>query len=127
MTYLWVALGGALGSMARYGCAGLAARWAGVSFPWGTLFVNVVGSLTIGFIATLISTDGRLLVSPDTRAFVLVGMLGGFTTFSSFSLETLNLARDGEWLWAAANAIGTLALCLTAVWLGHIAAAALNR
>jgi fluoride exporter len=127
MTYFWVALGGALGSMARYGCAGFAARLFGATFPWGTLFVNVAGSLTIGFIATLISSDGRLLVSPDTRAFILVGMLGGFTTFSSFSLETLNLARDGEWLWATANAIGSLVLCLTAVWVGHVAAAALNR
>lgn len=127
MTYLWIALGGALGSMARYGCAGFAARHFGATFPWGTLFVNVAGSLTIGFIATLISSDGRLLVSPDTRAFILVGMLGGFTTFSSFSLETLNLARDGEWLWATANAVGSLLLCLTAVWVGHVAAAALNR
>ena len=127
MTFLWVALGGALGSMARYGCAGLAARWVGATFPWGTLFVNVAGSLTIGFVATLISPDGRLLVSPDARAFVLVGLLGGFTTFSSFSLETLNLARDGEWLWAAANALGSLVLCLMAVWVGHVAATALNR
>jgi CrcB protein len=127
MTYLWVALGGALGSMARYGSVGLVARLAGATFPWGTLCVNVVGSFTIGFIATLTSSDGRLLVAPDTRAFVLIGMLGGFTTFSSFSLETMNLVRDGEWLWAAANVIGSVLLCLTAVWLGHLGAAALNR
>ena len=127
MTYLWVALGGALGSMARYGCSGLAARYIGATFPWGTLLVNVAGSLFIGFLATLMSPDGRVLVSPDARAFVMIGVLGGFTTFSSFSLETLNLARDGEWLWAGTNVVLSVLLCLGAVWLGHIAAAALNR
>jgi CrcB protein len=82
MTYWWVALGGALGSVARYGCAGLAARVLGPSFPWGTLIVNVAGSLIIGFAATLMAPDGRLLVTPDARAFLLIGVLGGFTTFS---------------------------------------------
>jgi CrcB protein len=127
MPVLWVALGGALGSVARYGCASLAARWIGPTLPWGTLFVNVTGSLAIGFLATLMAPDGRLLASPDTRAFVLIGILGGFTTFSSFSLETLKLARDGEWLWASANVVGSVVLCLAAVWLGHTGAAALNR
>jgi len=127
MSYLWVALGGALGSMARYGCSGLAARFIGATFPWGTLMVNVAGSLIIGFLATLTSPDGRLLASPDARTFVMIGVLGGFTTFSSFSLETLNLARDGEWLWASANVALSVALCLGAVWLGHVGAAALNR
>ena len=125
MTYLWVALGSALGGAARYGCAGLAARWFGASFPWGTLIINVSGSLLIGFLATLMSPDGRLLAAPDMRAFLMIGVLGGFTTFSSFSLETLNLARDGEWLWASANVTLSVVLCLTAVWLGHIAARAL--
>jgi CrcB protein len=127
MSYVWVALGGALGSIARYGCAGLAARWVGATFPWGTMFVNLAGSLLIGFLATLTAPDGRLLASPDARAFLLIGVLGGFTTFSSFSLETLNLVRDGEWLSAAANVVGSVALCLVAVWLGHAGAAALNR
>ena len=127
MSYLWVALGGALGSMARYGCSGLTARFIGATFPWGTLMVNVAGSLIIGFLATLTSPDGRLLASPDARTFVMIGVLGGFTTFSSFSLETLNLARDGEWLWASANVALSVALCLGAVWLGHVGAAALNR
>ena len=127
MSYVWVALGGALGSMARYGSAAFVARVAGATFPWGTLAVNVAGSLIIGFVATLIAPGGRLLVTADARAFVLIGVLGGFTTFSSFSLETLNLARDGEWLYAATNIVASLALCLTAVWLGHMGAAALNR
>jgi fluoride exporter len=127
MTYLWVALGGALGSVARYGCTGLASRWIGATFPWGTLIVNVVGSLLIGFVATLFAPDGRVLVPPDARAFVTVGVLGGFTTFSAFSLETLNLARGGEWLWAGANVLASVVLCLAAVWLGHSFAAAISR
>ncbi len=125
--YAWVALGSALGGVARYACAGLAARAFGASFPWGTLLVNAAGSLVIGFAATLMAPDGRLLASPDARAFVLIGVLGGFTTFSSFSLETLNLARDGEWLAAGANVAGSVVLCLAAVWLGHVGAAAVNR
>jgi fluoride exporter len=66
-------------------------------------------------------------MSPDARAFVMIGVLGGFTTFSSFSLETLNLARDGEWLWASVNVAFSVVLCLGAVWLGYMGAAALNR
>jgi CrcB protein len=127
MTYWWVALGGALGSVARYGCTGLAARVLGPSFPWGTLIVNAAGSLIIGFLATLMAPDGRLLATPDARALLLIGVLGGFTTFSSFSLDTLNLARDGEWLLASTNVVASVVLCLAAVWLGHLGAAALNR
>lgn len=127
LSYLYVALGSAVGGMARYGCAGLAARQFGTSFPWGTLIVNVSGSLIIGFIATLTTADGRLLVPPDARAFLVIGVCGGFTTFSSFSLETLNLVRDGEWLWACLNVVVSVTTCLAAVWLGHVAAAALSR
>src|SRR5581483_3486400 len=96
ITYLWIALGGALGSMARYGCSSLAARWVGETFPWGTLIINVVGSMVIGFFATLTGPDGRVLVAPDARQFVMVGLCGGYTTFSSFSLQTLNLIRYGD-------------------------------
>ena len=126
-TYLWIALGSALGGVARYACSGLAAKVLGASFPWGTLLVNVSGSLAIGFIATLASPDGRVFLPGDSRAFMLIGVLGGYTTFSSFSLETLNLARDGEWLWAAANVVLSVLACLAAVWLGYIGAAAINR
>jgi CrcB protein len=126
-TYLWIALGGALGSVARYGCSGLAARWFGETFPWGTLIINVLGSLVIGFFATLTGPDGRILVAPDARQFVMVGLCGGYTTFSSFSLQTLNLVRDGDMLAAGGNIVGSVALCLVAVWLGHVAAAALNQ
>lgn len=127
MTYFWIGLGSALGGMGRYWCSGVIARAFGETFPWGTIVVNVSGSLIIGFLATLMSPDGRLLVPTDARAFLAIGLLGGYTTFSSFSLQTLNLVRDGEWLWATANIFLSLTLCLAAVWLGYIGAAALSR
>jgi CrcB protein len=127
MLYLWVALGGALGSVARYACSVGAARWLGAAFPWGTLFVNVAGSFAIGVLAALVAADGRPLLGSDARAFLLVGVLGGFTTFSSFSLETLMLARSGGLGAAGANVALSLALCLTGVWLGFAAAALINR
>jgi CrcB protein len=127
MAYLWVALGGALGSVARYACSGLAIRWLGSGFPWGTLFVNVSGSFAIGLLAALVSADGRPLLGNDTRAFLMVGALGGFTTFSAFSLETLSLARGGAVGAATANVALSLGLCLAGVWLGFAAAALFNR
>ena len=127
MNYLWIGLGSALGGMARYGCSGLAARYIGAAFPWGTLIVNVSGSLVIGILAALAAADGRLLISPDARAFLMIGVCGGFTTFSAFSIETLDLARDGDWLWAGANVVLSVVLCLLAVWLGYMGASALSR
>lgn len=130
LTYLWIALGGALGSVARYWLNGFVTgqfERFGQTFPLGTLVVNVTGSFVIGFFATLTDPDGRLLVQPGVRQFVMIGVCGGYTTFSSFSLQTLNLARDGEWLYAGANIVGSVVLCLVAVWLGHLAAASLNR
>jgi CrcB protein len=124
---LLVGLGSAIGGMARYGCSLLIARSVGETFPWGTLFVNATGSFVIGLFFTLTSSGGRLLVSPDWRIFVTVGICGGYTTFSSLSLQTLTLMRDGEWLLASLNAIGSLVLCLSAVWLGSIIAAAINH
>lgn len=126
ITYLWIGLGSALGGMARYACSGLAAHWFGESFPWGTMLVNVAGSFVIGFFATLTGPDGRLLVPGDARQFVMVGLCGGYTTFSSFSLQTLTLAQDGELVRAGLNVGGSVLLCLASVWLGFIAAAALN-
>ena len=125
--YLWIAVGGALGSMARYLCTGLAARFIGDTFPWGTMLVNIAGCAFIGLFATFTGHDGRFLVAPTVRQFVMVGVCGGFTTFSSFSLETLNLARDGQWAKVAANVLGSVVLCLIGVWLGHAAATALNE
>ena len=126
MVYLWVALGGALGSVARYACSVGAARWLGAGFPWGTLLVNATGSLAIGVLAAL-ATGGRPVVSDDARAFLMVGVLGGFTTFSSFSLETLDLARSGAIGAAGANAALSLVLCLAGVWLGFATATLFNR
>jgi fluoride exporter len=95
LAYLWVALGGALGSVSRYWLSGVvAARW-GETFPWGTLVVNVTGSVLIGFLSALGLPEGRWLAPPGVRLFFMVGVCGGYTTFSSFSLQTLNLLRDG--------------------------------
>jgi len=127
MTVLWVALGGALGSVARYAFSGIAVRWLGAEFPYGTLFVNVAGSFTIGLLAALVASDGRPLLGADARAFLLVGVLGGFTTFSSFSLETLNLARSGALGPAILNVAGSVVLCLAAVSLGFASAGLVNR
>ena len=127
MSYLWVALGGALGSVARYACSLGAIRWLGASFPWGTLFVNVTGSFAIGMLAALVSADGRPMLGSDARSFLMIGVLGGFTTFSSFSLETLALARSGALGAASANVALSLVLCLGGVWLGFAAVAAFNR
>ncbi len=127
LTYFWIGLGSALGGMGRYWCSGVVAREFGETFPWGTIVVNVAGSLVIGFLATIMAPDGRLLIAPDARAFLMIGVCGGYTTFSSFSLQTLNLVRDGEWLWASANILLSVILCLAAVWLGHIGAATLSR
>ena len=124
--YLWIALGSALGGVARYACQGWAARLISETFPWGTLIVNIVGCSFIGFFATFTGSDGRVIVGPPMRQFVMVGICGGYTTFSSFSLEALNLVRDGQWAQAAGYVLGSLLFCLLGVWLGHIGAIALN-
>jgi fluoride exporter len=124
--YLWIALGSALGGMARYWCSGIAAVLIGETFPWGTLIVNVLGSFVIGFFATLTGPGGRIYVGSDVSQFVMLGLCGGFTTFSSFSLQTLNLVSDGEWARAGANIVGSVVCCLIAVWAGYILAASLN-
>jgi len=124
--YLWIAIGSALGGMARYWCSGAAARLIGETFPWGTLFVNVTGCFIIGFFATLTGPDGRIFAGSTIRQFVMLGILGGFTTFSSFSLQTLNLVQDSEWLQAGGNVIGSVVLSLLAVWLGHLLAFSIN-
>src|SRR4051794_22503283 len=124
---LYIALGGALGSVGRAWLALLATRITGPQFPWGTIAINVIGSFIIGFFGTLTaSTDGRFAVPPEARAFVMIGLCGGFTTFSSFSLQTLELARDGRMMQALANIGLSVALCLASVAIGHYGAAALN-
>jgi CrcB protein len=127
MAYLWIAVGSALGGVLRHWCSGVAAQLIGETFPWGTLIVNVAGSFAIGFFFTYSGPDGRQLVDPVTRQFVMVGICGGYTTFSSFSLQTLNLMRDGQFLHAGANILCSVLLCMLAVWLGHLAAAQLSE
>ena len=127
MAYLWVGLGSALGGMARFWCYGFMARSVGAGFPWGTLLVNVAGSLIIGFFATLTVPGGKFEVPMTARQFVMSGICGGFTTFSTFSLETLYLARDGEWTKSGFNIVVSLAFCLGGVWGGHNAALMIQK
>ncbi|HXR25333.1 MAG TPA: fluoride efflux transporter CrcB [Candidatus Binataceae bacterium] len=127
MAYLWVAIGGALGSMARYGVSGLVSAMAGGVFPYGTLVVNVTGAILIGFLATLSGPESRFFIPAYGRLFLMTGICGGYTTFSTFSLETSNLMRDGEWGAALANVGGSVILCLVAIWVGHVGALALDR
>lgn len=125
--YLAVAAGGAIGTVGRFFLSGVIANAFGQTFPWGTLIINVTGSFVIGFFGTLTGPDGRMMVSGTARQFVMVGICGGYTTFSSFSLQTLNLVEDGEWLSAAGNVFSSVILCLLFVWLGAISAAAINQ
>lgn len=127
ITYLVIGIGSALGGLARYGCGLLAVALWGVLFPWGTIIINLVGSFVIGGFATLTGPDGRVYVSPLGRQFVMVGLCGGYTTFSAFSLETLDLLQRGRPLAAAANVGLSLLFGLSAVWLGHVIAQRVNR
>jgi fluoride exporter len=124
--YFWVAIGGAVGTVGRFWLSGVVARLIGETFPWGTLVINVTGSFVIGFFGTLTGPDGRIFVGSTSRQFVMIGICGGYTTFSSFSLQTLNLMNDGEWLYAGANITGSVTLCLVAVWAGYALAVSLN-
>jgi CrcB protein len=113
-TYLMVALGGALGSVARFGLSNLiASRYSG-NFPIATLIVNVTGSLAIGYLAAT-------TMNPLARAFLMVGVCGGYTTFSAFSLQNLELLQNGNYGAAALNTILSVALCMGAVWVGFAA------
>ena len=123
----WVALGSAIGGAARYLASGAVARLAGESFPWGTLLVNISGSLLIGLLATLTAPEGRWLLAPVWRQFLMLGVLGGFTTFSSFSLQTFALVQEGEWMSAVGYVVGSVLLCLVGVWLGHAVGVSINR
>lgn len=117
----WLALAGALGTLARYGLAGLVHRLDGSSFPWGTFIVNVVGCFAVGVLWTLF--ESRWPVSSETRTIILVGFMGAFTTFSAFVLESGGLARSAEWLYVAMNITGQTGLGFAALFAG----AALGR
>lgn len=113
---LLVALGGASGSVLRWALAGAVQRWTGSLFPWGTFSINVLGSLAIGFVSAL--AIERAVLPPAARQLVIVGLLGGFTTFSALSFETFSLLRDGQWLTAGLYAGGSLVAGLAATIVG---------
>jgi fluoride exporter len=129
MAYLWVAIGGALGSVARFWVSGVVAAKFGDAFPWGTLIINVGGSFLIGIIGAVASPEGRL--DSQSRAFasqfLMYGICGGYTTFSSFSWQTLQLAQERQWLYAGGNILFSVALCLIAVWPGWLIGAWIRR
>jgi len=116
-TFLFVALAGGLGSLLRYALGGWIARSTGGVFPWETLTINVLGSLAIGSLAALV--DRGQLLSPTTRMALMAGLLGGFTTFSSFALETFRLAQDAQWMRAGLYILATNTIGLVAVWAGY--------
>lgn len=120
--WLWLFIGGGLGTVLRWSVSGWIAERYGDVFPWGTLTVNVTGSFLIGLLAGLMGPEGRWWATPETRQFFLFGLCGGYTTFSSFSLQTLNLMEEGQWTLAGANVLLSVVLCLLGVWLGrHLA------
>jgi CrcB protein len=113
-----VGLGGFVGSVLRYGVSGFAQRWdPAASFPYGTMAVNALGCFAIGVLAGL--SESRQIFGPELRLFVFIGVLGGFTTFSTFGYETHALLREGDHLKAGANVLLSVALCLVFVWFGH--------
>ena len=120
MNVLLVALGGSIGAVARYGLGGLVQRFTTPYFPFGTFVVNVAGCFVFGILAGV--AEHRFALGPQARAFLLIGILGGFTTFSSFTYETFQLLRDAEIMRASLNAGGQLVVGLIAMWLGFVLA-----
>ena len=127
MLYLYVALGSALGGVARFWASTAVAARFGGDYPLGTVLVNLTGCFVIGLFAGLTAPAGRLPVTPAFRIFFMIGVCGGYTTFSSFSLQTIDLARNGEWLIANLNVLASVVGCLLAAWLGQAAALLLDR
>ena len=127
MTVLWIAIGGALGSLGRYWVSEALAFALGPAFPWGTLLVNISGSFVIGFVAGGSGPGGRWIESAFARQFIMVGLCGGYTTFSAFSLQTVAMLQAGDVGRASLNVAGSVGLCLAATLLGFVSAAALTR
>ncbi|MEQ1582080.1 MAG: fluoride efflux transporter CrcB [Steroidobacteraceae bacterium] len=126
-SYLLVGIGSALGGMARHWTTGLvASRW-GTAFPWGTLAVNVAGSLVIGVLAAGLVPGERWFLPLPARELLIVGLLGGYTTFSAFSLQTFMLLGQGAWLRAGGNVVLSIVLCLAAVSVGYLLATSVLR
>jgi fluoride exporter len=118
--YLAVAVGGAMGSVARFWLAGVMTTLTGPRFPWGTLLINVVGSFVIGLVAAATLTPERIAMHPTMRVFLMTGVCGGFTTFSAFSLQTLELMQGGELVPAFGYAVGSVVLCVIATYCGWL-------
>lgn len=111
-------IGSAVGGTARYWVSGMTHRWLGERFPWGTLAVNVTGAILVGILAALVSRGAPLVSAVEAQKLLIVGVCGSYTTVSSFALQTLALARDGQWRLALANIFASLGFCLLGVWLG---------
>jgi CrcB protein len=118
MSYVWVTIGSAIGGLLRFAIT-RAIPSAGSGFPYGTVLINVIGSFVIGFFGTLTLQTGKCAASDNLRLFVMIGVCGGFTTFSSFSLQTFTLLQAGGWGRALANVVLSVVLCLGAVAAGH--------
>ncbi len=118
--YLAVAVGGAIGSVARFWMTGAMTALTGARFPWGTLLINILGSFVIGLVAGITLTPARMGMHPDVRIFLMTGICGGFTTFSAFSLQTLELIQTGDLVPAFGYILGSVALCLLVVWGGWL-------
>jgi len=128
--FLIIGVGGGLGSMFRFAVASLIDSYVkkgGPPYFLGTMLVNITGCFLIGFIFTISDTEGRFYLTPLQRQFIMIGILGGYTTFSSFTLQTLLLAQDGQWGQAAANVLFSVVLCLVGVWLGALLAGSMNQ
>ena len=120
MSYLWVMVGSALGGLLRFAIGKLMLSFdVSIGFPIGTVLINIIGSFVIGYFGTLTLHSGRYPASDNVRLFVMVGICGGFTTFSSFSLQTFDLIRSDAWGRALVNIALSVVLCLTAVAVGH--------
>ena len=115
-----VAIGGAIGSVARFGLAAAMTTLTGPRFPWGTLLINVSGSFLIGLVAGMTLTPERIALHPTIRVFLMTGVCGGFTTFSAFSLQTLELMQGGEVVPAFSYAVGSVVLCVIATYCGWL-------
>lgn len=125
---MWVAIGSAIGGMSRFWVSRAVAESVGEKFPWGTIVINITGSFVISTLAALTLPEGRLNTSRILATqLVMIGVCGGYTTFSSFSLQTLNLAREGQWLWAGGNVLISVVACLIAAWLGFMFGEMINR
>jgi CrcB protein len=118
--WIAVAVGGAMGSVARFWLTSAMTALTGPRFPWGTLLINVVGSFVIGLVAGLTLTSVRVAMHPDIRIFLMTGVCGGFTTFSAFSLQTLDLLQNGDVVPAFGYAVGSVVLCVIATYCGWL-------